>query len=76
VIVYDKLFIGGRWAEPATTELLDIRSPRDRGGPRPSDERATGTPRESNEMTGGLHTSGPPARPKADDGDRDSMHFL
>ena len=30
MIVYDKLFIGGRWTEPATTELLDIRSPHDR----------------------------------------------
>src|SRR3954470_21643386 len=29
MIVYDKLLIGGRWAEPATTELLDIRSPHD-----------------------------------------------
>jgi aldehyde dehydrogenase (NAD+) len=30
VIVYDKLLIGGRWAEPTATELLDIRSPHDR----------------------------------------------
>jgi acyl-CoA reductase-like NAD-dependent aldehyde dehydrogenase len=29
VIVYDKLFIGGRWTEPATPELLEIRSPHD-----------------------------------------------
>jgi aldehyde dehydrogenase (NAD+) len=29
VIVYDKLFIGGRWSEPATAEPLEIRSPHD-----------------------------------------------
>ncbi|KIF73322.1 aldehyde dehydrogenase [Streptomyces sp. 150FB] len=30
MIVTDKLFIGGRWAEPSSPALLDIRSPHDR----------------------------------------------
>jgi aldehyde dehydrogenase (NAD+) len=30
VIDYEKLFIGGRWSEPASAELLEIRSPHDR----------------------------------------------
>ena len=31
MIVYDKLYIGGRWVAPAVPEPLDIRSPHDRG---------------------------------------------
>ena len=30
MIVYDKLYIGGRWTEPTDPQLLDIRSPHDR----------------------------------------------
>lgn len=30
MIVTDRLFIGGRWAEPSSPALLDIRSPHDR----------------------------------------------
>jgi len=30
VIVYDKLYLGGRWTEPADSHLLDVRSPHDR----------------------------------------------
>jgi acyl-CoA reductase-like NAD-dependent aldehyde dehydrogenase len=29
MIIYDKLFIGGRWAEPSSAGLLDIHSPHD-----------------------------------------------
>src|SRR5882757_4359664 len=29
MITYDKLYIGGEWVEPASGELLDIRSPHD-----------------------------------------------
>lgn len=30
MIIYDKLYIGGRWTDPADPQLLDIRSPHDR----------------------------------------------
>ncbi|MFC9286010.1 aldehyde dehydrogenase [Streptomyces sp. NPDC057052] len=30
MIIYDRLYIGGRWTEPAKEELLEIRSPHDR----------------------------------------------
>ncbi|MFC0436209.1 aldehyde dehydrogenase [Kutzneria buriramensis] len=30
MITYDKLFIGGTWAEPSNPELLDVASPHDR----------------------------------------------
>ncbi|HYS37132.1 MAG TPA: aldehyde dehydrogenase [Pseudonocardiaceae bacterium] len=30
MIVYDRLYIGGRWTEPTDPQLLDIRSPHDR----------------------------------------------
>ncbi|MGC0379678.1 aldehyde dehydrogenase [Streptomyces sp. SAI-229] len=30
MINYEKLYIGGRWAEPAKKELLEVRSPHDR----------------------------------------------
>ncbi|GAA2459823.1 aldehyde dehydrogenase [Streptomyces glaucus] len=30
MIVYDKLYIGGRWTEPAEKDLLEVRSPHDR----------------------------------------------
>jgi aldehyde dehydrogenase (NAD+) len=28
--VYEKLFIGGRWVDPVTDEVLEVRSPHDR----------------------------------------------
>ncbi|AEY86127.1 aldehyde dehydrogenase [Streptomyces hygroscopicus subsp. jinggangensis 5008] len=30
MITYDKLYIGGRWTEPAKKDLLEVRSPHDR----------------------------------------------
>ena len=30
MITYDRLYIGGRWTEPAKKDLLEVRSPHDR----------------------------------------------
>ena len=30
MIVYDKLFIGGRWVEPSSSNIIEVRSPHDR----------------------------------------------
>jgi acyl-CoA reductase-like NAD-dependent aldehyde dehydrogenase len=30
MIVYDKLYIGGRWTKPATSEIIEVHSPHDR----------------------------------------------
>jgi aldehyde dehydrogenase (NAD+) len=54
MIVHDKLFIGGRWLEPATESLIEVSSPHDQTligrtpqAVRPDVDRAVDTARES-----------------------------